>query len=138
MSPAHRPGAVLVDTSAWISFFSRTGSAAIKRRIGTLLDDDQVATAGPVVLELLQGCRSAAERTQIEGHLRALRWLPVEDRHWYLAGATAFALRRVGVTVGAVDAVIATLAESYGCPLLQQDGDFEHIARHTRLQLIPL
>lgn len=128
--------AVLVDTSAWISFFARTGSTALKRRIGALLDEDQVAIAGPIVLELLQGCRSVDEHAKIEGHVRALRWLPLEDRHWYMAGAMAFQLRRLGVTVGAVDAVIATLAESHGCPLLHQDRDFEHIARHTRLQLL--
>ena len=127
---------VLVDTSAWISFFSRTGSNALKARLQHLLDDDDVATTGPVVLEVLQGCRSEPERERLEQYLRALHWLPVEDYHWYAAGAMAFRLRRRGITVSAVDAVIATVADSNGCSLLQQDRDFEHIARHTGLRLV--
>lgn len=127
---------VLVDTSAWISFFARTGSHTLKARLQRLLDDDHVATTGPVVLELLQGCRSEPERGRLEQYLRALHWLPVEDRHWYSAGAMAFRLRRRGITVSAVDAVIAAVADSHGCFQLQQDRDFQHIARHTGLRLV--
>jgi len=127
---------VLVDTSAWIAFFSRTGARTLKAQLQRLLDDDSVATTGPVVLELLQGCRSEPEREQLERYLRALHWLPVEDRHWYLAGTMAFRLRRRGITVSAVDAVIATVVDSHGCSLLQQDQDFQHIARHTGPRLL--
>ena len=61
---------VLVDTSAWIDFFSRTGSRTLKARLRRLLDGDNVATTGPVVLELLQGCRSEPEREQLERYFR--------------------------------------------------------------------
>jgi predicted nucleic acid-binding protein len=135
MSPAGQPEIVLVDTSAWIDFFAGRGQKAIREAIGELLDNDLVATAGPIVLELLRGCRSAPERIRLEQNLRALHWLPVDERHWDRAGAAAFRLRRRGVTVSAVDALIATLAESAGCPLLQNDRDFVHIARHTGLRL---
>ena len=136
MTAASPRDLVLVDTSAWIDFFSRRGSRTLKARLRRLLDDDNVATTGPVVLELLQGCRSEPEREQLERYFRALHWLPVEDRHWYSAGAMAFRLRRRGITVSAVDAVIATVADSHGCSLLQQDRDFEHIARYTGLRLV--
>jgi len=132
------PKIVLVDTSAWISFFARTGYPAIKRALGALLQDDRVATAGPIALELIQGCRSAAERDRLERNLRTLHWLAVDDAHWYRAGALAFRLRRRGVTVSAIDSLIATLANSYGCSLLQQDGDFDHIARLGGLRLMAL
>ena len=88
---------VLVDTSAWITFFSRTGSHTLKARLQRLLDDDHVATTGPVVLELLQGCRSEPERGRLEQYLRALHWLPVEDRHWYSAGAMALEASRLTI-----------------------------------------
>jgi len=129
---------VLVDTSIWIDFFARSGPRSVKDALAALLENDQVATAGPIVLEVLQGCRSAPERPRLEQNLRALHWLPVEDRHWYLAGTMAFRLRRRGVTVSSVDALIATLAESSGCPLLQHDRDFVLIARHTGLRLLTL
>ena len=138
MNPAARRDLVLVDTSAWIGFFAKSGHDAIKTRLMALLDHDQVATAGPIVLELLQGCRSLEERAQLEHMLEALHWLATEDRHWFEAGKQAFALRRAGITVSAIDALIATLADSYGCSLLQQDRDFEHISRHTRLRLVKI
>jgi len=136
MSPAAPAKLVLVDTSAWIGFFARTGYPDLKTRLKKLLDEDRVATAGPIVLELLQGCRSSEERTQLERHLRALHWLATEDRHWFLAGETAFALRRDGITVSAIDALIAVLTTVYDCALLHRDSDFDLIARHTPLHLL--
>jgi hypothetical protein len=38
-----------------------------------------VASTGPVVLELLQGCRSEPERGRLEQYLRALHRLPMES-----------------------------------------------------------
>lgn len=137
MSPsAAERGLVLVDTSAWVGFFAKRGYEEIKACLAVLLDQDRVATAGPIALELLQGCRSLEERAQLAQKLRALHWLAAEDRHWYQAGEQAFVLRRAGLTVSAIDALIATLAESYGCALLQRDRDFEQIARHTSLRLV--
>jgi len=138
MTPDEPQQVVLVDTSVWIDFFARSGHRSIKDTLVTLLDNDQAATAGPIVLEVLQGCRSASERGRLEQNLGALHWLPVEDRHWYLAGTMAFRLRRRGVTISALDALIATLAESSGCPLFQHDRDFVLIARHTELRLLTL
>jgi predicted nucleic acid-binding protein len=48
----------------------------------------------------------------------------------------AFSLRRKGVTVSAIEILIATLADDYGCALLQRDSDFELIARNTDLHLV--
>lgn len=126
---------VLIDASAWIGYFARRGYEGIKARIEALLDEDRAATAGPVTLELIQGCRSAREKEHLLDYLRGVHWIAVEDRHWFLAGQTAWALRREGVTVSAIDALIATLAESTNCELLHLDSDFERIARHTSLRL---
>ena len=137
MSPQRLPNnPVLVDTSAWICFFAKSGYAGIKARLRELLDNDHVATAGPIALELLQGCRSSEERAALEEKLKSLHWLSTQDQHWYTAGRLAFALRRKGVTVSAIDVLIATLAEDYGCALLQRDSDFEVIARNTDLRLV--
>lgn len=130
------PGLVLADTSAWIAFLARRGHERIKDLVTRLLDDDRLATAGPIVLELLQGCRSTGERDTLEERLGALHWLPTESHHWHIAGRTAFSLRRLGLTVGAMDALIATLAEFYGLPLLHRDRGFEMIARHRPLRLV--
>lgn len=126
---------ILLDTSAWIGFFAKSGYHELKGKIRKALDQDQVATAGPIALELLQGCRSLKERVQLEELLRSLHWLPAQDHHWFQAGEMAFTLRRKEITISAIDGLIATLAEAYHCTLLGLDRDFEYIAQHTNVKL---
>ena len=129
---------MLIDTSAWIGFFAKTGYPQIKERLKRLLDDHAVAIAGPIVLELLQGCRSAKERRTLRGHFEGLHWLVTEDQHWFQAGEMANDLRQQGITVSAMDALIATLARAYYCQLMHLDQDYEHIAKHTDLSLFQI
>jgi len=44
---------VLIDTSGWICFFARRGHEDIKKIIPILLDEDRVAIAGPILVELV-------------------------------------------------------------------------------------
>ena len=57
---------VLIDTSGWICFFSRRGYEEMKKRISTLLDEDRVAIAGPILIELIQGTRNEEEKEKVE------------------------------------------------------------------------
>ena len=123
---------VLVDTSGWICFFARLGFPEIKKAVGSLLDENRVAVVGPVVVELIQGCRNETEKMDIEQSLQGLLWLSVLDRHWHLSAQLAFDLRRRGVTVSAIDTLIATMAIDYGCQLLHQDQDYDFIAKQFR------
>ncbi len=126
---------VLVDTSAWICFFERKGFPGMKAAISHLLDDNRAATAGPVVIELMQGARTAGERDSLKGSLGGLHWLTVTDMHWHEAAELSFRLRRKGVTASAMDVLLATVAISYQCELLHRDSDFALIARHSALRL---
>ncbi len=121
---------VLVDTSGWICFFARKGFPEIKKSVDLLLDENRVAIVGPVVIELIQGCRNEQEKTAVEQSLAGLQWLSVQDQHWHLSAQLAFDLRRKGVTVSAIDALIATIAIDYGCQLLHQDRDYNFMAKH--------
>jgi predicted nucleic acid-binding protein len=138
LSPGWLKKLVLIDTSVWIGFFAKTGYSHIKEQLKMLLDDHAVATAGPIVLELLQGCRSAKERRTLREHLEGLHWLVTEDQHWFQAGEMANNLRQQGITVSAMDALIATLAQAYDCQLMHLDQDYEHIAKHTDLSLFQI
>lgn len=123
-------GQVLVDTSGWICFFARKGFPEIKEAIGLILDENRAAIVGPVVVELIQGCRDEHEKTKFEIALQGLLWLQVLDRHWHLSAQLAFNLRRRGITVSAMDALIATIAMDYGCKLLHHDQDYDYIAKY--------
>lgn len=126
---------VLVDTSAWICFFARKNFAELKKCITILLRQDLVAIAGPMLLELVQGARNEKERAETEARLRALHWLNMEERHWWHGADLSFRLRRKGITISAIDAMIAVLAIDYSCQLLHCDSDFELIAQHSDLNI---
>jgi predicted nucleic acid-binding protein len=128
---------VLVDTSSWICFFSRRGFGDIKETLSTLLDEDRIATAGPILIELIQGTRTVQEKETIKRLFKGIHWLSVSDDHWHKAAEMAFDLRRRGVTSSAIDTLIATLSIDYGCTLLHKDSHFELIARNSSLKCYP-
>ena len=125
---------VLVDTSAWICFFSRRGFEDLKKALSFLLDEDRAAIAGPILVELVQGTRSTEEKETLKTLMRGIHWLSVSDDHWHKAAEMAFALRRKGVTSSAIDTLIAILAIEYRCILLHRDSHFELIARNSSLK----
>ncbi len=138
MSPKGSKALVLVDTSIWIGFFSKTGYTHVKEHLKKLLENNSVATAGPIMLELLQGCRSTKERRTLQEQLKGLHWLATEDHHWFQSGEMANDLRQKGITASAIDALIATLAQDYRCQLMHLDQDYQHIAKHTDLALLKI
>ena len=128
---------VLIDTSGWICFFSRRGYEEMKKRISILLDEDGVAIAGPILIELVQGTRSEEEKEKSNGYVKGLHWLRVTDDHWHQSADFAFKLRRKGITSSAIDVLIATLAMEYQCSLLHKDSDLDQISRHSTLVCYP-
>jgi predicted nucleic acid-binding protein len=128
---------VLVDTSAWICFFSRRGFEGMKRTLSTLLDEDRAAIAGPILVELIQGTRTAEEKETIKTLIRGIHWLSLSDDHWRKAAEMAFTLRRKGVTSSAIDTLIAVVAIDYECLLLHKDSHFDRIACHSSLKCHP-
>jgi predicted nucleic acid-binding protein len=120
----------------WV--FAKTGYPQIKEKLKKLFNNNAVATAGPIVLELLQDCRSAKERGILQEQLEGIYWLVTEDQHWFQAGKMANDLQQKGNTVSAIGALIAALAQAYQCQLMHLDQDYEHIAQHTTLFLFPM
>jgi len=131
-------GLVLVDTSAWICFFARKGFAEIKESVSTLLDDNRIAIAGPIIVELIQGTRTEKERDNIKNRIKGLHLLQITDEHWHKTADFSFDLKRKGITVSTIDSLLAIVAISYNCRILHKDGDFDLIARHSSLKLFNL
>jgi len=128
---------VLIDTSGWICFFARRGYEDMKEAISVLLDEDRVAIAGPILVELFQGARDIEEKRNIQDYAKGLHWLQITDEHWYKSGELIFQLRRKGVTSSIIDVLIAVLAMDYQCTFLHKDSDFDHIARNSSLICYP-
>ena len=109
----------------------------MKKVISTLLDEDRVAIAGPILVELIQGARDIEEKQDIKNYAKGLHWLQVTDDQWDKSAELAFQLRRKGVTSSIIDVLIAVLSMDYQCTLLHKDTDFDHIARNSSLVCYP-
>jgi predicted nucleic acid-binding protein len=129
---------VLIDTSAWICFFARKDFIKIKEAISSLLDNNRVAIAGPIMVELIQGARTEKEGDALKSRIKGLHWLQIIDEHWHKAADLAFSLRRKGITISAIDSLLTTVAISYNCKILHKDSDFDLIAKHSSLKLFDL
>ena len=129
---------VLVDTSAWICFFARRGYPDIKEALSLLLEEDRAAIAGPIMIEIVQGARTAEEKEDIKKWIKGIHWLSVTDTICNNAAEMAFALRRKGITTSAIDTLIGALAIEYDCSLLHRDSHFDLMAHHCELQCYSL
>jgi len=52
----------LIDTSAWIEFFRKTGDPQVKRRVAAYVELGEAAYCGPVEFELVTGARPSEIR----------------------------------------------------------------------------
>ena len=126
---------VLIDTSAWICFFARKGFDALKRSIFILLDENRAAIIGPILVEMIQGCRTEAERNDLNEVFGTLHRFAVAEELWDAAADLSFSLRRKGITSSVVDSLIAAAAIRYQLSLLHHDSDFDRIARYSDLTI---
>lgn len=117
---------VIADTSVWIPFFNRPGSAE-KQALDLLIDADEVALVGVVLAELLQGCRSRKDREEIEDGLLALPYLEMTRDTWIMAGEISSPLIRKGVTLPMSDLVVAALSLERQCRVYSLDAHFKKI-----------
>jgi predicted nucleic acid-binding protein len=122
----------LIDSSAWIEFFRRTGSRAnveVREMVQKRLGD--VAITEPVIMELLAGAPSERALSQIEQLTGGLRLLPVDASIDYRDAAMAYrAVRRGGHTVRKMmDCLIAAVAVRTGATLVHRDRDFDLLVK---------
>lgn len=127
---------ILVDSNTWGDFFNGVRNRCVDRLDAALEAEEDVAVLPIIITEVLQGFRTDTGFRRAQRVLVALPVIhPTVGCHVRAAGMFR-SLRRKGVTVrGAVDCIIAQTALDMDATLLSPDGDFEHIARHTRLRL---
>jgi predicted nucleic acid-binding protein len=117
---------VVADTSVWIPFFTDPGSVE-KHAIDALIDERELALAGVVLAELLQGCRTPKESQDILDTVTALDFLETTRSVWQGAGDLSASLRRKGITIPLTDLIIAALALEHDCQVYTLDPHFEKI-----------
>ncbi|MEE9548932.1 MAG: PIN domain-containing protein [Candidatus Binatia bacterium] len=117
---------VVADTTVWIEFFNDPESEE-KHVLDHLIDNDQLAFVGPVLAELLQGCRTAGEANAILYHVSALPFLEMNFSAWRRAGEISSSLRRKGTTLPLMDVIIAAIALEHDAEVFTIDPHFRRI-----------
>ena len=124
---------ILVDSSAWIEFFRRTGSPTAVRVRHALADG--FATCDPVRLEVLAGARDGKHLSELRRLLSRGQDVPVGPSQYEEAASLYRQCRRQGRTVRKMmDCLIAAAAVSVDAAVLHQDADFDALAACTVLR----
>lgn len=120
---------LLLDSSVWIDLH-RARATSATRYVETREDHEEIATAGIIFQEVLQGIRS---EQQYE-HMRQVLWStlilqPRELSTYEVAAQLHRSARAKGLTIRKPnDCLIAALALEHGALLVHNDRDFFSLA----------
>lgn len=131
---------IVVDTSVWVEYFRHTSSPA-HVRLRKLLDSspEEIAVTEIVMGEVLAGVPSGSV-VAIRDRLRAFPVLRLRGlADFELAAALSRACRDAGESVRQLaDCLVAVPTIRARATLLHADRDFEKLARHTPLEVLPV
>lgn len=117
----------LIDSSAWVEYLRPTGSQKVKKRVKEVLQKQEAAACGVVVVEILRGTRNDKDFKALRDSLSSLPQLPLDEEVIQRAAQWGFALDRKGKTVSTTDLLIASSAYKKAT-LLHLDSDFKVMA----------
>jgi predicted nucleic acid-binding protein len=130
---------LLVDTSVWSLALRRDRPADVPqvRRLRAALEHGEALfTTGLILQELLQGFDGPKARAAILAHFQLLPML-VPDREDHVAAAELRNIvRRRGIQLATIDALLAQLAIRHDLGFLTTDADFGRAAPLISLRLI--
>ena len=122
---------IVVDTSVWINAF-RDEKSSEARHLSELLDNDEVAIAIPIRIEILSGVRRS-EQPRLCRTLSALPTFYPNDTTWQRIEDWLGKIKNAGDWFGIGDLLIAGIAAENHAAIWSLDGDF---ARMAKLKLI--
>jgi predicted nucleic acid-binding protein len=130
---------IVVDSTVWIDFLNGRNAAHVRRLRG-LLGVNEIIVGDLMLCEMLQGLDSEPEAREVERWLRRFDIVSMAgDRIAVAAAANYRRLRAVGITVRkTIDLFIGTWCIENRVPLLHNDRDFDPMARHLGLVVVPV
>jgi predicted nucleic acid-binding protein len=126
--------AQLIDSSLWMGLLRRGASGSLKEMVSPWIMDATSVLAEPVVFELLRFASDA----ELEGFNRSSKGMAVLETPadvWQQGWELGRACKRKGYLVEGIDLVIAAVALAHDAEIVTFDGDFEKIARASRLKV---
>jgi predicted nucleic acid-binding protein len=127
----------LIDSSAWIEYLRPAGSPRVKERVREILQREEAACCGIVIVEVLRGARSEKDFKTLRESLLSLPQFRIDERVIALASEWGYHLDRKGKIVSTTDLLIASAA--YGrAVILHQDKHFEVIGQEVGVEQEPI
>jgi predicted nucleic acid-binding protein len=126
--------ASLIDSSLWVDFTRARSPQSLKQFIAPYVLAPDAALAEPIAFEVLRYA-SDEETVQLQQQFRLLPVLPTPGDLWSRAAELGRACRKKGITPGALDLLISSVAIYHGAELSTFDADFEPIASVSALKL---
>lgn len=120
---------LLVDSSVWID--AVRGADTDATRFLAMRDEDELAVAGVVFQEVLQGATDDAVYARLHAMFSAMLLLETRELSTYEIAAQLYRrARQAGFAIRkSTDCLIAALALEHGALLVHNDRDFVHLAQ---------
>lgn len=120
---------LLVDSSVWIDAIR--GGDTDATRFLAMRDEDELAVAGVVFQEVLQGATDDGVYERLHAMFSAMLLLETRELSTYEIAAQLYRrARQAGLTIRkGTDCLIAALALEHGALLVHNDRDFVHLAQ---------
>ncbi len=122
---------IAADSSALISFFAGESGQAVEK-VAAALEARNICIPPPVLTEMLSD--PVAQR-DMAASVQGFPLLSVLEGYWERAGLVRGLLRQKGLKASLGDALIAQSCIDHHVPLITQDDDFRHFAKHCGLRL---
>jgi predicted nucleic acid-binding protein len=128
---------ILVDSSVWIDYLRGVATPQADK-LDSLLGTEPLAVGDLILAEVLQGCGSEREFSQVRQALDAFTLVELGGKEVAIQAAKNFrTLRAKGVTVRkTIDTIIATRCILDGHSLLHADRDFDAFEAHLGLRVV--
>ena len=120
---------VLVDSSLWVHQLRKSGDAAKRDRVNTLLENGEAAWCPVVRLELWRGITNDAERKTLRRYEALLPDYAISTDVWTRSIQLADRARASGVTVPLADLLIFACAKIHGLEVAHDDTHFDELTK---------
>jgi predicted nucleic acid-binding protein len=126
----------IIDSSVWIEYFN----GVINQKTNAadeLLFNNEVIILPIILQEILQGIREVNIFDFVKDKLLSLEFLQFNSIKTAIDAASLYRfLRQKGITVRKPnDCLMASICIDNNIPLLENDKDFDNIAKHTSLKI---
>lgn len=124
----------LIDTSLWVDHFRPTTPKAVKTQVLACVNQKDIWVAEPIVFELLSRAPQR-DRARLEAYFSVIPVLSTPADLWREATRLGQKCADAGLTVPAMDLLIASLCLRHGTELITFDAHFLTVARVAPFQV---